>query len=289
MLTIVQDSTFTTMSFDDWEQSVRPKVQGSWNLHAVLPKKMDFFVFLSSVCGIFGNGGQSNYAAGNTYEDALARYRVSQGEKATALDLGILLSEGFVAEHGHVMEWLLRLRDMLPIAQDELFALFDYYCDPQLPVPTPFSSQVITGLETPANMREQGRDISYAMQAPLFRHMHQIDGSCQASARPTESVLDFKALFEAAASLTEAGDIVSEALKTKLSKVMGIPEDNIELHHRVESYGVDSLVAVELRNWLAKEMSADIAVFEILGGATVKGVGLTVAAKSSFRQTSWTQ
>ena len=36
-------------------------------------------------------------------------------------------------------------------------------------------------------------------------------------------------------------------------------------HKRMESYGVDSLVAVELRNWFAKEMAADIAVF-VKGG-----------------------
>jgi hypothetical protein len=80
---------------------------------------------------------------------------------------------------------------------------------------------------------------------------------------------------------------VSEALRKKLSRVLGIPTDSIELSNRVESYGVNSLVAVELRNWLAKEMSADVAVFEILGGATLIGVGATVAAKSSFRQVAW--
>jgi len=114
--------------------------------------------------------------------------------------------------------------------------------------------------------------------------MHQIDSSRQVSSNVTEQSADYRTLFEAASSLDGAGVLVSEALRKKLSRVLGISKDSVELINRVESYGVDSLVAVELRNWLAKEMSADVAVFEILGGAALIRVGATVAAKSSFRQ-----
>ena len=122
------------------------------------------------------------------------------------------------------------------------------------------------------------------MRQPLFRNMHQIDSSRQVSSNVTEQSADYRTLFEAASSLAGAGVLVSEALRKKLSRVLGISKDSVELINRVESYGVDSLVAVELRNWLAKEMSADVAVFEILGGAALIRVGATVAAKSSFRQ-----
>ena len=276
------------MSFDDWNASTSPKVQGSWNLHAALPTGMDFFIMLSSVCGVFGNGGQSNYAAGNTYQDALAAHRTARDEKAVALDLGIVLSEGFVAENQHVMDRLMRLGLFLPIEQPELFALFDHYCNPAAARAPPFRGQVVTGLELPANMLAKGAEIPLAMRRPLFRQMHQIDASGPGgAAEAAEQALDAKTAFAGAASLAEAATVVAEALKAKLSRMMGIPAGDIDLGHRVESYGVDSLVAVELRNWLAKEMSADVAVFEILGGATLTGVGCTVATKSSYRKASW--
>lgn len=81
------------MSYEDWTQGLAAKVQSSWNLHEALPRRIDFFVLLSSLCGIFGNGGQNNYAADNTFQDALARHRVSLGEKAIAIDLGVVLSK----------------------------------------------------------------------------------------------------------------------------------------------------------------------------------------------------
>jgi hypothetical protein len=63
---------------------------------------MDFFILLSSITGIVGTGGQANYAAANTYMDALALSRLESGEKAVSLDLGWIESAGNVAENKEV-------------------------------------------------------------------------------------------------------------------------------------------------------------------------------------------
>ncbi|KAF2704752.1 KR-domain-containing protein [Pleomassaria siparia CBS 279.74] len=126
----IRDNTFDRLTIDDWRECTLPKLQGSWNLHLALPSGLDFFVLLSSACGVFGNAGQGGYAAGNTYLDALARYRTARGEKAVALDLGILLGEGYVAENEQVMTRLLRMNLLAPMSLDKLFAMLDYYCNP---------------------------------------------------------------------------------------------------------------------------------------------------------------
>lgn len=54
-------------------------------------------MLLSFVAGFLGSAVQASYAAGNTHMDSLARYRVAQGEKAIALDLGVMLENGFLA------------------------------------------------------------------------------------------------------------------------------------------------------------------------------------------------
>lgn len=286
---VLQDTRFSEMTFQEWEESVTPKIAGSWNLHSVLPKQMDFFILLSSATGIFGNVGQSNYATGNTYQDTLAQFRVSQGEKAIAIDLGIVLGEGFVAENESVMNYFQQLGIMLPFSLEELFALLDFYCDPSLDLPSPAHSQVVTGLDIPSKIIAKGKEVPMCLYQPMFRFMHQINNLGTSSEGVNEAGIDYQALFVSAPSLADAGHLVANALRKKLSKILGVPEDNIELKNRVESYGVDSLVAVELRNWLARDMNADLAVFEILGGATLLAVGLTVAAKTSYRQDSWTK
>lgn len=71
------------------------------------------------------------------------------------------------------------------------------------------------------------------------------------------------------------------------SRILGIGLDQIQLESRIESYGMDSRVAVESRNWLAKEIDADIAVLEMLGAATLDGMRMVAATKRSLRQPSW--
>lgn len=278
---VLRDATFSNMSFSDWNLSTLAKVQGSWNLHAALPSGMDFFVMLSSVCGIFGNGGQSNYAAGNTYQDALSEYRRGAGEKSTTLDLGIILAEGWLAENRAVMDRLIRLGIFLLVNHADLFAMFDYYCNPALPLAATFQSQLVTGLELPANIQAAGSEIPGAMRNPLFAHMRQIDSRTQAVENAAAQGSDLKSAFRAAASDDEARDVVAEALRVKLSRMLGIAYKDIEVGHRIESLGVDSLVAVEVRNWLSKETAADVAVFEILGGATLVDLAHTVVTKSA--------
>ena len=109
------------MSFDDWTSCVQPKVQGSRNLDTLLPAGLDFFILFASVAGILGSGGQANYAAGNTFMDALAQQRVARGEKPVSLDLGWMKSEGVVCRERLSRKGVLQQRGFLmPIYQKEL-------------------------------------------------------------------------------------------------------------------------------------------------------------------------
>ena len=87
---VLCDSIFEKLSHEEWTGPLRPKVQGSWNLHEYFnhSRPLDFFILCASLSGIWGHASQSAYAAGNTYQDALAHYRRSAGLKAIAVDLG---------------------------------------------------------------------------------------------------------------------------------------------------------------------------------------------------------
>ena len=51
----------------------------------------------------------------------------------------------------------------------------------------------------------------------------------------------------------------------------------------IQTFGVDSLQAIELRSWFAREFAADIPIFAILGEETLASIGLLVANKSKLR------
>jgi hypothetical protein len=208
------------MQFEEWDSTIRPKVQGSWNLHKTMPTEMDFFVMLSSVTGIIGNPGQGNYAAGNTFQDALARYRVGRGEKATALDLGVILDEGFVAENKEIHDKLVRLNTMDTMSQEQLFAMLDYACHPDTSYETDGSSHIISGLMVPRQLLHQGLELPFALNRSLFRGMHQTPFAARGTTPDPElpSRTDTETLLKNASSLQEAGIIAAEALKGKMLK-----------------------------------------------------------------------
>ena len=271
------------MTVADFEAAPGSKVQGTWNLHAHLPKEMDFFTLLSSAGAVWGSRGQSNYFAGNTYQDALARYRVSLGEKCVSLNVGLMLEAGFAAERQAITDSM-RAAGYEGIRQAEFLAMLDYYCNPALPLLTPDASQVVTGVDTPASLRSRGLPELYWMSKPLFRGLRQMDRLKGNTADASKAAVNYQALVGSAETLAAAGSILTQALAKKLSLSLSMPEEDIETDKPIHAYGVDSLVAVEIRYWFLKEFKAEIAVFDILGSESIAALSVLAARRSDYVQ-----
>ena len=277
----LRDSLFENMTAEDWETATKPKIQGSWNLHMQLPCDLDFFILLSSISGIIGSGGQSNYAAGNTYQDALAHCRHARGEKAVALDLSAMGEEGFLRNNSDLMKQFLGIKQVIPMSQRELFAILDYYCNPALALED-CPSQVILGLELPADVRQRGLEEASWMSQPMFVHLRELQSTVAGGGNgksDTAANLDINLLLKNASSAAEAGPVVANGVRDRLAKILSRAPDEISISQPVHVYGVDSLLAVELRNWFLKTLKVDVAIFEILGGSTIQALGFAVAEK----------
>lgn len=189
------------MSTEDYHTAVRPKVQASWNLHTVLPKQLDFFLLLSSGSGIVGNRGQANYAIGNTFQDALARHRVSIGLKGVALDLGMILSVGFTAEKADVMSHL-RAAGFAAMREEEYHAMLDELCNPSLKPSSLLKAQIALGFEIPEILRFKGIEDPGWMHDPLFKHLYQIR-TLGGSSDSTQDSVNYGLLLAAADSFRQ--------------------------------------------------------------------------------------
>ena len=93
---------------------------------------------------------------------------------------------------------------------------------------------------------------------------------------------NFEPLFRAAGSVAEVGNLIRDVIVKKLSRILNTPLGDIDTNRPMHYYGVDSLVAVEMRNWFVKDMNADVAIFDILGGASIAAVSLVVAGRSGY-------
>ena len=95
---IVDDGAIAQMRADRFTAVLRPKVDGAWNLHTLTAaRELDFFTLFSAGAGLLGAPGQANYAAANTFLDALAWYRLAAGLPALSIDWGPWTDVGMAA------------------------------------------------------------------------------------------------------------------------------------------------------------------------------------------------
>ncbi|PYH86334.1 hypothetical protein BO82DRAFT_380441 [Aspergillus uvarum CBS 121591] len=283
----LRDNLYDNMSYEDWSISTDSKVTGSWNLHRALPHDLDFFILLSSLNGIFGSRAQANYAAGNTFKDALAHHRLAQKQKAVSIDLGLMVAEGVVAESEFLLSAMRRIGHLMEIAQDELLALLDYYCDPALPLLSVTEAQVIVGIELPADVMAKGIDLHHSIRRPLFSHLFRMGSRTtireNAAAAGPSLVLDHPAILRTLPSVEEATEQIVQWVTAKVGHILGLSAADIDPGKPVHTYGIDSLVAVDLKNWFDREIGASITVFDLMGNTPLRRLGEMAAEKSRYR------
>lgn len=104
----LHDSLFETIMHCQRSASLRSKVLGTRNLNMLLPEDLDFFIILPSFTGVLRNRDQSNDAAADTYQDALAPQRRELDLTAVTVNLSIMRDTNVLAERGatgYLNEW----------------------------------------------------------------------------------------------------------------------------------------------------------------------------------------
>ncbi len=96
---VLSDGALTNQDWGRFETVLRPKILGAWHLHrATLDRDLDMFVLFSSRVGVMGNPGQANHAAANAFLDQLAGHRRALGLPGQAIAWGAWSEIGEAAE-----------------------------------------------------------------------------------------------------------------------------------------------------------------------------------------------
>jgi acyl transferase domain-containing protein/NADPH:quinone reductase-like Zn-dependent oxidoreductase/ubiquinone/menaquinone biosynthesis C-methylase UbiE/acyl carrier protein len=270
---VLKDTIIERMSFPDFQAATLPKVNGSWNLHNIF-HDLDFFVMLSSSTGIIGNGGQGNYASGGTFQDAFCHYRRAKGLSASTIDLGRVQSVGWVAETCETTDNISNA-GISSLDEEEVHELVDRCIStPSLP------GQIVTGLRTgPGPHWETQAWTKDGRFSPLrYRHaISQQNGDAMLATRSTMSI--FESLARQNLTANEQRVMLTEAVTAKLSKMFLVAENELLPSHQLSDIGVDSLVAVELRNWLTSQLSINASIFDLMNNSTLEELTNFIAAK----------
>jgi acyl transferase domain-containing protein/acyl carrier protein len=220
---------------------MRPKADGAWHLHE-LTREMDLemFVLFSSVAGILGGAGQGNYAAANTFLDALAAHRRGLGLAGVSLAWGAWEQVGGMA--GQLVQAGRRRMaraGLGALADAEGLALLD------AAVGTADALLVPARLDI-ARLRGHGAAVPPLLSG-LVRQVRQAGGRRQDGASgPGDLAARLAGLTEA-----EQDAALLQIVLTQTALVLGMAgPDAVDASRPFRDLGFDSLAAVELRNQL---------------------------------------
>lgn len=280
---VLRDNLFTNMTHREWVESTRPKVQGSWNLHECLPDELDFFIQLGSFTATIGNRGQSNYTSGGAFQDALAYYRRSRGQHATTIDLGIMRDIGVLAEEGMTqsfMEW----ENPYGIRENEFLAIVERAIAHDTSGSA--SPQVLTGIATGGSIKAAGITVPYYMEDARFCVLAQTGVRETISHGSLSKDAPVHSSVSQATSLQEAVGFVLDALVQQIAKMLNTTAAEIDTGRCLNSFGIDSLVAIEIVNWAMKEVKSTTTVFDVLAGIPITTFCARLTAKSAALPTN---
>ncbi|KAF3065508.1 Lovastatin diketide synthase mokB [Trichoderma lentiforme] len=284
---VLRDVLFEKMTFEDYEAVVRSKISGAWNFHnALIDTSLQFFIVLSSVAGIVGNRGQAHYSAANTYLDALVLHRRRKGLAAASIDLAAVEGVGYLAENAAKMSQVMKNLSDSTVGEAEVLALIesamtgkvDCFCQ----------GQVITGMgfDNASSMPFYATDAKFShLRAALLA------ASGDADASSGSENLSIGQQLRKCTNAEEAHEIVTHGLRDKLGAILMLPEEVIAARQgntSITAFGLDSLNAIELRNWIGKELQAHLQVLELLTSGRVADLAGLVLRKSRIEGV-WTE
>lgn len=275
---VLRDVLFEKMTFDDYNQVVEAKLSGTWNFHhALAGQKLDFFIVLSSVAGIVGNRGQAAYAAANTFLDAFVQHRTQQGLTATSIDLTAVEGVGYLAENAERQSQILQTLAGSTFGEAEVLALVEAGICGQI---SQFSNnQVITGLNFKgASMPFYAEDAKFAhLRDAVLATAQSFGGADDAQSASAQEELIRATTYEQAVEGT------TRRVRDKLCAILMLQPGDMDSGSSVKSYGLDSLNAIELRNWIGKEYLAHLQVLELLTAGTVGDLAALVLKKTKLK------
>ncbi|KAL8362903.1 hypothetical protein RB601_008930 [Gaeumannomyces tritici] len=283
---VLRDVLFEKMAYEDYTTVIESKVRGAWNFHHALQASsspLDFFIAISSAAGAVGNRGQAAYAAANTFLDALVQHRLSLGLPAASLDLTAVSDAGYLADGDpeRAAEVAKNLGADSTISEAEVLALIGACVEGRTTAAC--GGHVITGMRIPP---APGKPFWHSdakfktLLATAEEAEREARGGGDASA--SAAALSPGAAVKAASTLAEAEDAVCRGLVDKISAVLMMEAEDIDVTRSLSHYPLDSLVAIEIRNFITREFEANMQVLELLSSGSVQTLTKAVCRKSKL-------
>ena len=264
---VLQDGLLSQLDTAAFNAVLQPKVVGGWLLHRLLADDpLDFFVLFSSAGSLLGQPGQGNYAAANAFLDVLAHHRRAQGRPALSINWGPWAELGFadttggrrLAKHLAVMG----IRSLAPgLALKVLERLLRIG-----------STQVAV---VPVDWAQYHQFHPAGTESPLLSHLARTEAAVPSQAGHAGEKRDTLL----AAEPMERQRLLQSYLSEQVARVLGLPASQLDVQQPLSNLGLDSLMAVELKNRIAVDLGVNVPIVKFLQGFSVAEAATQILAQ----------
>jgi acyl transferase domain-containing protein/acyl carrier protein len=250
---VLDDAPIEHLTEERMWKVMDPKILGAWNLHVLTAETpLDFFVLFSSFSTIIGTPGQANYVAGNAFLDALAYYRRARGLPAVAVDWGAVGEVGHVAKSRETAERIERL-GMIVMPLSETLDTLDHLMSNN-------AVQVaVVNLDWKALFRS-----TIIRVAARFTGL---GGETSADEDRSTAGSGFREILEADEAALPP--LLETYLRNHLARSMGASPARIDTQQSLLSLGLDSLIAVEVRNRINADLGVNVSLARFTQSASI--------------------
>ena len=262
---VLDDGLIGQQTWPRFAASMAPKAEGAWHLHRMSSAcALDFFVMFSSAVSILGGAGQANYATANAFLDGLAHERQAQGLTALSINWGPWAEAGMAATLDARNQGRLARRGWEHLSSSvglEAFGRLLHDPAPQVGV-LPVDWDIVAHASSGATV-------------PLLSELRLAPASRLAFAR-----LDVAQLRRVSEAEQQAA--LETYLAAHVSQALAL--ESINLDDQIGQLGLDSLMALEVRNAVDRELGVSLPIVALMEGHSIRTLSQMVAA--SFRSTS---
>jgi len=266
---VLDDGLIKSLNAERLEKVLAPKVIGARNLDLLTREDaLDYFILFSSAAAMFGNPGQGSYVAANGYLDGLARQRRAAGFKALAVAWGAITDVGVLTRDKGTAKSLARHTGGISFkAREALDLLAQILADE--------SQAGLATISLAAMNWHLAKDLLPIMNSPAYTLIRR---EAEARGESGSAGSDLRALV---LSLDEgaARDAVSEYLRKEVASIFRMPPEDINPKRSLTDIGMDSLMGLELRMAVERQIGVDIMKVSMSNGTTIHDIADHIASR----------